>query len=390
MVTATYEHIVIILLVGVIFVGTVVALPAINYSTFQSVDQQQLKNTALNVLNSMLLGVGAPPTWGSSIPTEVEEFGLAKSSPFSKYVLDTNKVQRLDQDNPWHFTCEQVRDMLKLQGYGFNFTLYRPFIATPLLDIDTVNNKVNFAVTTIRTQDGAPIPNAEVDVTLFMSSVDEVDNIESHANSPYMTDATGYCHDSITIPSGIVSIIAVLQITAGGMSTVVVKQESYINLDEFIRIDTYGDIVRLTLRSDELKKRGIPPAERKITGAWAIKSGEKIDLLADILKITWGAGWEYADILFEGLSELDATALVIRLNVKIPSTGEWADTLPPSIRGRLFPVYICGALNFGATDEILNFGFETPTHNTVATVRRIVVIANMAYIAELGLWKEII
>ena len=80
MVTATYEHIVIILLVGVIFVGTVVALPAINQPTFQAIDQQQLKNTALNVLNSMLLGVGSPANWGSDPSTVVEEFGLAHST----------------------------------------------------------------------------------------------------------------------------------------------------------------------------------------------------------------------------------------------------------------------------------------------------------------------
>ena len=117
MVSAVYEHIVIIILVGVIFLGTVVALPAINYSSFQAVDQQQLKNTALNVFNSMLLGAGSPPDWGITFPFdqyEVDNFGLASSRPFSKYVLDSDKVQRLDPDpaNPGYMEYDRIRELL--------------------------------------------------------------------------------------------------------------------------------------------------------------------------------------------------------------------------------------------------------------------------------------
>lgn len=387
MVTATYEHIVIILLVGIIFVGTVVALPAINHSTFQSIDQQQLKNTAINVLNSILLGGGSPTNWGATIPTTVEEFGLAKSSPFSKYVLDSDKVQRINQENPWHLTREEVQDLLKLQGYKFNFTLYRPFKTIPLLSIDRDNNKIDFGVTVMRSQDGAPIPNAEVSVTIFMSSLSE----DSTSNyGPYTTDSTGRCFDYMTIGPGVLSVIAIMEITVGGMSTIVVKQDSYVNLNEFIRIDTAGDIIRLSLRTEEMEEEtGIPPAERDITNIWAIKSDDRIEISDNIEKITWGKGYEYVEILCEGLSELDATALVIRLEVVIPSSSPIED-LPPSIRGRTFPVYICGALNYDATDEIFSFGFDTPTETAVAQVRRFVVISDMTYIAELGLWKDIL
>jgi hypothetical protein len=196
MVTATYEHIVLILIVGVIFVGTVVALPAINYSTFQDIDQQQLKNTALNVLTSMLLTEGSPADWDSKELTEIEEFGLAYSGSFSKYVLDSDKVQRLDPDSQFPLTPEKVQNLLRLEGYGYKFSLYRPLKAIADVNID----KNYFSVNVVRTQDNAPIPNAEVNVTNIVSG--SLTDFDVYSDSPitsgrYFTNATGICKEPI-------------------------------------------------------------------------------------------------------------------------------------------------------------------------------------------------
>jgi hypothetical protein len=63
-----YDHIVATLIIGVIFVGAVVVLPAMSFVNIQAVDQQQLRNTAINLLNAMLLEPGEPNTWGSFDP----------------------------------------------------------------------------------------------------------------------------------------------------------------------------------------------------------------------------------------------------------------------------------------------------------------------------------
>jgi len=63
MVSAAYDHMVAIVIVGMIFVATVVALPAISYSNMATVDQQQLRNTAYSVFDAMLLDVGSPSNW---------------------------------------------------------------------------------------------------------------------------------------------------------------------------------------------------------------------------------------------------------------------------------------------------------------------------------------
>ena len=90
MAPAAYDHIVAMVIVGVIFIGTVVALPAMTFSNLRTVDEQQLRNVALNVFDSILLSGGSPSNWGSTDPSEwdqnnVELFGLASSSELSKF-----------------------------------------------------------------------------------------------------------------------------------------------------------------------------------------------------------------------------------------------------------------------------------------------------------------
>ena len=389
MVTATYEHIVVILLVGVIFVGAVVALPAINNSTFQAVDEQQLKNTALNVLDSMLLGTGSPANWGSDHNIEITEFGLAYSSSLSKYVLDSDKVQRLDINNPYHLLPEQVQDLLNLQGYGFNITFYRPFTTIPLLQIDREKNEVNFGATVYRTQDGTPVPNAEIKVTLFQCSLDANGKI---ILDPYKTDPTGKFYDSIEIGEGILSVIAIMEITAGGMSTIVTAQDAYVNLDDFIQINTSGDLVTLYIRDEDENtledKFLIQPSSRVVTDVWAYSSGNLISLdIGTSGHVNFGS--KICEFETPGLSELDATALMIRIEVNIPKSIQRELGMPDDIpSAHAIPVYIVGALSYDSVEKILDFGYNPQADSIVVTMRRFALISGMTYIVELGLWKE--
>ena len=110
MVNAVYDHVVAILVVGVIFVGAVVVLPAMSFANLQAVDQQQLRNTALNVFNAMLLDTGEPTNWGSMDPfymndPRIKRFGLASTQGTTFYVLDPNKVQRLIGNSLYYRPC---------------------------------------------------------------------------------------------------------------------------------------------------------------------------------------------------------------------------------------------------------------------------------------------
>src|SRR3989304_2800360 len=136
MVNATYEHIVAILAVGAIFVATVATLPAQNFVNMQAVDQQQLRNTALNVFNTILLDPGEPSNWGSMDPFylndfRIEKFGLASSHDRELYALDPDKVQRLAINNPLNYLdYNRARELLGLEDYGFNLRIIPPFNVT--------------------------------------------------------------------------------------------------------------------------------------------------------------------------------------------------------------------------------------------------------------------
>ncbi len=386
MVTATYEHIVLIVIVGIIFVGTVVALPAINYSTFQDIDAQQLKNTALNALTSILLSDGSPKDWNLKDPTEIEEFGLAYSDSFSKYVLDSNKVQRLDPDNESPLTPEKVQSLLGLQGYGYKFSLYRPFMADADLNIP----ENYFSVKVARTQDNAPIPNAEVNITNIVSG--PLGDFDFHSDSPitrgsYLTNATGICKEPLHANlDEIYACVSIMKITAGGMTTIVVKQDDD-RLQDILGISTNGDTVTIARRGT------VDPSEVTIStvhiyGAWAYTSEDEdptliYESLDDKDFINFGSeSGAHNKVVFDysGLSSLDPAALIVLAGVNLNDEN-------PAGESRT-PLFIVGPFMLNAPEELFSLASGQQTSSVVATIRRFVIISDMTYIAELSLWKE--
>jgi hypothetical protein len=389
MVTAVYEHIVIILLVGVIFVGAVLALPAINYSSFQSVDQQQLKNTALNAFTSMLLGVGSPPNWGSTFPFDqnnVETFGLAYSNPFSKFVADPDKVQRLDPYNPGFIEYDRVLNLLNLREYGFQLSIYRPFKVNWNLDI--TSQIIKFSVTVTRTQDMAPIPNAQVTVTTIATAANRnTDDLLYVYLDPsiYVTNSSGSCEGFQTINLSGYSIetaLAIMTINVHGMYTTVVAHSDD-SMTKHIKINTFGDTITLSLPDELIDQTS---SERRIRDISAYdfenlyqlfdgSSGNPKDT-----KITQGEGYQYWSMDFPGIRTLNPTVLlfVMELTLKNPPKGQPARTY----------VLIAGPFSFGDPEKIFEFGPQAHPENIIATMRRFMVISDMTYVIDIVMWQE--
>ena len=101
MIGTVYDYLMAIVIVGVIFVAAVVVVPNASNMNLLYVDQQQLRNVALEALKAMLLDTGYPVNWGSQDPFDqnsIQRFGLAYSGTSSFYVLDPEKAQRLAID----------------------------------------------------------------------------------------------------------------------------------------------------------------------------------------------------------------------------------------------------------------------------------------------------
>lgn len=389
MVSAAYDHLVAIVIVGVLFMGTVVALP---FSTLQTIDQQQLRNAAINVFDSMLLDVGSPSNWGSILsddskgnryydPSVVERFGLAYSDPFSKFVLDTDKVQRLNEDELGY---QQVRELLGIQDlYGFNLALFRPFIVTHSLSI--TENSVHFSLTVTRTEDGTPIPNADVKVTTFVTAI-STKNVTDYIHQPIApyynkTDITGNCRDILYPELGDFDVkfaVAIMEITVAGMSTTVVAQNDT-SLTQYVRLSTYGDDVILSIRNDNLTWDD-PGANRKVIEVAAYSDEDLFSIpLPTKEHINWGG--QNVTLSFPGIRSLNPTALLMVLLVNLRNTGE-----PTS--GGPTPILVAGPFGLGNSQKILEFGGDDTSESPIATMRRLVVISDMTYVATISFWRE--
>ena len=385
-VSATYDHIVAIVIVGMIFIGTVVVLPAVSFSNIDTIDQQQLRNTAYNVFDAMLLDVGSSSNWGSTFPfdqSEVQKFGLAYADPFSKFVLDPDKVQRLDPENPGVLEYERVRDLLKLEDYGFQFSLYRPFRVNWTLDI--ASNEVLFSTTVTRTEDGTPIPNAEVRVT-FMVTASKLPKqsdgdfiTEKYDPVVYYTNVTGSCTGSLTTNLGEYNLdyaVAIMKITVSGLSTTVLAQNDN-PLTKLIKINTFGDTITLSF-PDALNDTS---SERRIVeiDAYDFKNLVRLFKAGDVnppeVKITQGSGYEYWSITFPGIKTVNPSVLLFAVQVTLKGIGR---TL----------VLIAGPFSFGDSEKIFDFGPNPYGVSPITLMRRLVVVSDMTYVAELAFWRE--
>jgi len=379
------DHLVAIVIVGIIFVGTVVVLPATSFSNLKVVDQQQLRNTAYNVFDAMLLDVGSPSKWGSSFPFDqstVEKFGLAYSDPFSKFVLDIDKVQRIDVSNPTGFVeYEHVRELLNIEEYGFRLTLLRPFSTSSSLNI--TNSEVHFYVAVTRTEDGTPIPNAEVKLTTTIAVNDGNSfNVIRMDPDTFFTDVRGICEgfQSASSSGTITHAVSIMTISVSGMSTTVVARSEN-TLTQLIKINTTEDTIILSFPDEVIGDN--THSEKRIHQIDAYVSEvlvplfEKGTMAVPEVKITSGTGYEYWSLTFPSLRFMDPTALIFWIELTLKGYGR-------------VMVVLAGSLDFMAQEEILNFGPDPGDLNVtpIVTMRRLVVISDMTYVVKLAFWRN--
>ncbi len=382
MVGELYDYIVSIVVVGIIFVSGVLAVPAISYVNLLHVDEQQLRNTALNVFDAILLGSGSPADWGSTFPfnqSDVSTFGLAYAGESSLYVLDTDKVQRLDEDSPGYIKYEYVQDLLELKDYGFSLNILRPFAVD--WNFNKTTSYVWFAVNVTRSQDGRPIPNAEVVSTIIYSAKNETDEeaeplVGLTTPKSAFTNVLGRCegNETIEIPDGLtlVRAVAVLRVTVAGMSTIVVAEED--ESTHVMKVSTFGDNITISFRNESVPTSGA----RWIENVMMYSEGTLMKIYEGTSeeKITWGYGYLQWFKTFLGLNAINPPLLIF--TVSVPVKGE----------GRI-PVIVTGPFSFWDSSRIFSFGSDSEQSGNVALkLRRYVVLSDMTYIAELTLWKE--
>lgn len=386
MVNAVYDHIIAILVVGVIFVGTVVILPTVSLTNLQVVDQQQLRNTALNVFNAMLLDTGEPVEWGSMTDFKmndprVQRFGLASLWDSTFYVLDPDKVQRLVIGNPLNY-CEYdfVRERLGLQDYGFHLRIIPPFNVT-FLSLNVASSSLNYKVK-VSYLDGTPVPNAEAYATAIYSKGKDLFNITQ--SGPTRTDALGLGQDTVPLEFEDPDYYMVtLRVTVADVATLVVTSGQPFN-NTIANINIVHDTMILT-STKEPPDYNEPPNENVwILDIMAIDSkGLLWHLLhegkdQDFMFNTGEGSFELWSQTFFGLHDFEPVILIFNFWAIDPVTG----------LGRRQVLIMMAYPDILGTSIFDYGGSPKGSGSASVKVQRSVIVSSMTYTAELWLWKE--
>lgn len=386
-----------LVITGIIAVSAVIVIPNLSYVNLLYVDQQQLRNLALDTLKTMLLDAGYPADWGSAYdfdPDQIERFGLALAGSSSLYVLDPDKVQRLVVGNPAGFIeYEDIRERLKLEGYGFNFQIIPPFkVVVNDEDFDGESNPVTLSELTegvevfVSYNSGSPIPKASVEATVVYVLADDKENFYT-VKASNSTNVLGRCLIKPDIPPNhqddISDFIIVFKVGVADVTTVT---SSYMEgfHQHVVDASIIGNNITLYIPREHMPGGNNTSGKRWVEniisvgegGVWNMYDGNKIDD-----PIIYGSGsdkyiWSR---LFPGLNYDAPLFLIFDLSVPI-GQGEG---------GRQLVLFLGPRPNWtGSRVQAYGDPAGTGGASSAVKIQRNVVISGMTYIAELTLWKE--
>jgi hypothetical protein len=380
-----YDHLIGVIIMGIIFISAVFVVPQISYINLLHLDQQQLRNIASETLKAILLQTGYPTEWGVADPFDQEavlRFGLASTNSSSFYVLDPDKVQRLVESNPLgSIEYEKMRELLGLESYGFSLSIVPPFNVTVKNDefeFDNNDAEIELEVR-VSSRSGMPIPNAVVKSTVIYSTKKSDNTSLYFATDKYLTDSLGKCRmeKHIYPPNGekLSDIIVIFKITVADLSTMLVTYQST-PPNNIANISLIEDNIILT--SDQIPSpRGARWIDNIIVFnalSFSYLYNGTRDPAQD--KLTYGQGFRVWNRTFNGLKKSNPAFLLFSFWVPV-GQGQGRRT-----------VLIAGPNPNWQGARVLHYGgFPTSSSSSVKIMRN-VVISGMTYIVELTMWKE--
>lgn len=383
-----YDHLMAVVVLGALFSMAVFIVPSLSYVNLLYLEQQQLRNIALSALKTILFDEGYPANWGSMHgmnlfnEADVKRFGLALLRDPSFYVLDLDKVQRLSKDNPLgSISYQKMKELLRLSGYDFSIVM------RPLFNVkynvnpgsgDTTRT-ISFNATVSR-YDGQPVPNAIVKASIIYA-VDKNPPETKTLEVSRQTDSLGRCQGSQTISVGsgekIKDVIVIFRVTVADRATIVVSSQDTQDPNDIAKINIVGDNIILTIpknMTEEEKQKANSQDARWITNIMMYNFETSMNLLdgGKEDKLTYGKGYGVWNQSFPGLSYSEPGVLIFTFDTVIGSR-----TL----------ALLVGPYALWSKGGVIEFNPVPSSSGASMSVQRDVIIAGMAYVAELRLWK---
>ncbi len=387
MVSAVFDHIVAILIVGAIFVSTIVVMPTITLGNFEAVDEQQLRNTGLNVFNSMLLDAGEPFNWGALSnfqpdDARVKRFGLAKAQESAFYVLDPDKVQKLVPGNPLNtLSYQKTQQLLGLQGYGFRLRIIPPFNVT-FLEIPSVIGYTLTFKTRVAYLAGDPVPRAKISATAVYTK--GTASVGTAVSNVFETNAMGVCEGNVQLlTENPTYYVVIVRATVADVATMVVTSGQIFN-NTIAKVNLQYDTLILTTTKDPGHYNEPPNDEVRIENIFAFDNMGTIWNLYDSTQgdLGWrfntGSGfYEMWNQTFFGLHGFEPVVLIFNF---------WAVDQVTQ-HGRQYILVMLAYPDLFGT-KVFEYGGSPTSGTRVVRLQRSVIITSMTYTAELWLWKE--
>ncbi len=382
-----FDHLMAAVVLGAIFIASVFIVPSLSYVNLLYMEQQQLQNVALSAMKTILFDEGYPRNWGSMHgvnmfnENDVIRFGLADSKDPSLYVLDVNKVQRLANNPMGNISYQKVKQLLGLSGYDFNIIMRPLFRVDRSVTIQRSDNEQTATIiwkANVSRNDGQPVPKAVVYPTIIYA-VDSSIGFETRTvQTRTETDSLGRCSGSqvVSVSDGkIKDVIVIYRVTVADRATIVVSTEDTQSPGDIAKINIVGDNIVLTLPPDAPGSNDA----RWITNIQFYNFETSINLLngtgtGNDNKLNYGSliVWFQS---FVGLDFTEPGVLIMTFRT---------ETLGPG--GRTLAILV-GPWALWNQGGVVQSNLAPVGSGASVSIQRDVIIAGMAYIAELRLWK---
>ena len=188
----SYEYIFTAVIASAILTASLTIVSIMSQPSINVSEGEHVKIVAQKIVTQLTLNPGNPPEWGSNVEIGSEDltaFGLAKYGEATRgaYVLDPDKVQRLDVNIPQHLYIPP-NVAVKLLGLGVEYGLKLEFI--PVLDVNiSLQSGVGISIAVSSDQSMLPIISAKVTARLFYLHDGEVETDLKSGT----TDVNGNC-----------------------------------------------------------------------------------------------------------------------------------------------------------------------------------------------------
>lgn len=154
-------------------------------------EREGLKRIAQSIMTQILLNPGDPFDWGSNAAigeNNLRSFGLAYQSRTVReaYVLDADKILRLNSANPFYIPPQKVSELLGLNTREYGFTIeILPQFNIAVEEVQENSGEYKYAVS-VRSFDGMnPIQYADVTAKMYYLQGNQI------YNSYLINNATG-------------------------------------------------------------------------------------------------------------------------------------------------------------------------------------------------------